>query len=292
MLPSDWSESSRAIVDDRLLKPGATGSLAAGDVETLTQMQRVSVEDLMLALLPVARHFARPPLSDFHVGAVALGTSGALYLGANLEIGGNALNQAIHAEQSAIANAFGHRERGLAAIAVTAAPCGHCRQFMNEISDAANIRVIVQGQPPRTVGDLLPASFGPGDLGIEAGLLTAPHARLRFADATTDALAQRALEAASRSYAPHTKARSGCAIRTRSRAVYAGSYLENAAFNPSLSPLQSALVSLVFAGDDLGAITRVALVELRDASISQRPGAAAALAGLAPAARIKVHTAR
>src|SRR6187549_3071821 len=68
------------------------GRMSPEDVKALATG---GVERLMTELLPVAREFARPPLSNFHVGAVALGTSGALYLGANFEVAHNALNQAI-----------------------------------------------------------------------------------------------------------------------------------------------------------------------------------------------------
>jgi cytidine deaminase len=283
-----WRESSHAIVLERLLRAGASGTMAAEDAQSLARIQARTVEQLMIDLLPVARHFSRPPLSQFQVGAVALGASGALYLGANLEIPKNGLNQAVHAEQSALANAFTRRERGIVAIAVTAAPCGHCRQFLNEITGGSQIRVIVKGQPPQTLGELLPASFGPRDLGIAAGLFSGSAAALSLVSRSRDGLAVAALDAASRSYAPHTKALAGCAVRMRSGRTYAGSYLENAAFNPSLSPLQAALVNVVFAGEDLAAVTRVALVEMRRAAISQRPAARAALAALAPGARLEV----
>jgi cytidine deaminase len=106
--------------------------------------------------------------------------SGALYLGANIEIPGNGLNQAVHAEQSALANAFAHAERGIVAIAVIAAPCGHCRQFLNEITGGSQIRVIVKGGATQTLEELLPASFGPKDLGITAGLFSGPVASIRL----------------------------------------------------------------------------------------------------------------
>ena len=228
----------------------------------------------MIRLLPVARRYARPPISNFQVGAVASGASGTLYLGANLEIGASPLQQTVHAEQSAIANAFGNRERGISAIAVTAAPCGHCRQFMNEIADGAKIRIIVAGQPARTLGDLLPSSFGPLDLGITTGMFGGGVAPLHVESA--DPVVQAALDAASRAWAPYTKAPSGCAVLTSSGRVFAGSYLENAAFNPSLPPLQSALVNLVFAGEDIASIQRVVLVEKQGAVISQRAATEAA----------------
>jgi cytidine deaminase len=250
-----------------------------------------SIETRMIEMLAKASEYSRPALSNFRVGAVALGASGELYLGANIEIAGNALNQTVHAEQAALANAFAHRERGITAIAVTAAPCGHCRQFMNEIDGASQIRVLVQGQKSVTLGELLPASFGPKDLGITAGLFNGATATLRFATETRQPLALVALEAAARAYAPHTNALSGCAVRTRSGEMYEGSYLENAAFNPSLSPLQSALVNIAMAGEEFGDIMHVALVELQDATISHRPSTAAALAALSPGARADYFTA-
>lgn len=271
-----------------LLKAGASGRISTEEVQALVRARKSTVENLMIEMLPVAAGFARPPLSNFRVGAVALGATGALYLGANIEVPGNALNQAVHAEQSALANAYTHRESGIAAIAVTAAPCGHCRQFMNEITGGSKIRVIVKGQAPRTLEELLPASFGPGDLGIAAGLFSSAPATLRYVTETRDALALTALEAARRAYAPHTRAFSGCGIRTESGRTYSGSYLENAAFNPSLSPLQSALVNVVFGGEEFAAITRVALVEVRGGAISHRAATEAAVAAVASGARVEL----
>jgi cytidine deaminase len=291
LLPG-WSDASRTLVQNRLIKPGATGRISADDVAALARTESRTVENLMVEMLAVARQFSRPPISNFKVGAVALGASGALYPGANIEMPGNGLNQAVHAEQSALANAYGHAERGITAIAVTAAPCGHCRQFMNEITGGSKIRVIVKGSAAQTLEELLPASFGPGDLGIAAGLFSSSAAKIRLVSGTGDALAAAALDAAARAYAPHTKAISGCSVRTKSGKTYAGSYLENAAFNPSLSPLQAALVNVVFAGEELGAITRVALVEMRGAVISQRPATEAVLRAIAPSARLDVFTGR
>lgn len=287
-LLAGWSEVSRTIVRTSLSGSDSTGWIAPKDVETLVHELKSSVEKLMVELLPVARHFARPPISSFRVGAVARGASGALYLGANFEVPGVALNQTIHAEQSSIANAYGHREHGIAALAVTDAPCGHCRQFMNEITDASALRVIVKGQPVRTLPELLPSSFGPKDLGMKAGMFTSAGTKLRLLSATHDALARAALDAASRAYAPYTKAPSGCALTTASGRIFAGSYIENAAFNPSLSPLQSALVNVVFGGEDPSSIRSAVLVEVRDAVISQRPATEAVLGALAPSAHLDV----
>src|SRR5206468_5952186 len=53
-----------------------------------------------------------------------------------------------------------------------------------------------------------------------------------------------ALDAARKAYAPYSKSPSGVAIRSASGRTYRGSYIENVAFNPSLSPLQVALTGL------------------------------------------------
>ncbi len=48
-----------------------------------------------------------------------------------------------------------------------------------------------------------------------------------------------------------------------------GLYLENAAFNPSLAPLQSALVALVMRQEAFANLARVVLVESAGRTISQ-----------------------
>lgn len=50
------------------------------------------------------------------------------------------------------------------------------------------------------------------------------------------------------SYCPYTRLPSGVALATGSGAVYGGRYVESAAYNPSLPPLQSALAAAVIGG--------------------------------------------
>jgi cytidine deaminase len=50
------------------------------------------------------------------------------------------------------------------------------------------------------------------------------------------------------SYCPYTRLPSGVALATASGAVYGGRYVESAAYNPSLPPLQSALAAAVIGG--------------------------------------------
>ena len=211
----------------------------------------------LVSLLPEAAALAKPPISHFHVGAVARGTSGKTYLGANLEFAGEALSFTVHAEQSAVVNAWMHGESGIDVIATSAAPCGYCRQFLNELLTAPRLLVVMPGET-RPLRELLPSSFGPRDLGISGGLLAPQDHRLTIEE--RDDLAQAALAAANMSYAPYSKSYAGVALRTHDGATVTGAYAENAAFNPSLSPLQAALSQLNLGGGRWADIAEAVLV--------------------------------
>ncbi len=65
-----------------------------------------------------------------------MGKSGAVYVGVNLEFPNVALNNSVHAEQFLVVNCLHHGEEALQMLAVSAAPCGHCRQFYAELYQA------------------------------------------------------------------------------------------------------------------------------------------------------------
>lgn len=291
LLPA-WRPESRAALLEDLNDRGLRGQIPAAKSHSILALERQSAGQLMADLLPVAQLYSRPPISDYRVGAVARGSSGSLYFGANLEVPHQILGFSVHAEQSAVANAFMHGEARLTALAVTAAPCGHCRQFLNEIEDAAGLEILIGGAAPARLAELLPSSFGPQNLGVKERLFGGTKHRLELATRAGDALASAALEAARRSYAPYSHSPSGVAVRTRAASVYSGSYLENVAFNPSLSPLESALVGLVMGGEEPDAITGAVLVELEPAAISQRSATRTVLEAFAPAAKLTILRAR
>ena len=283
-----FKQTSRDRLTRLLREPGFSGQIPASEVKGLLESEGKTIDTLMLELLPLARAYSRPPISNYLVGVVARGLSGALYLGANLEIPGHSLGFSVHGEQSAISNAYMHADSGVAAIAVTAAPCGHCRQFMNELSPGADIQILVQGSPATNLSSLLPHSFGPKDLGAKDGAFLVREVDLNLPKGISDEFAVAALDAARKSYAPYTMAHSGVAIGTGSGRIYKGSYIENAAFNPSLSPLQTALVALIAAGESHAAISRATLVEIGGAAISQRSVAEAALGAIVPGVNLQV----
>jgi cytidine deaminase len=234
--------------------------------------------DDLLALLPNAAAFAKPPVSNFRVGAVARGTSGTLYLGTNLEFAGEALSFTMHAEQSAVVSAWMGGESGIDVIATSAAPCGYCRQFLNELVTARELLVVMPNES-RPLSELLPSSFGPRDLGIDGGLLQAGNHRLTIDG--EDPLAEGALRAANMSYAPYSKSYAGVALRTKDGRMFIGAYAENAAFNPSLSPLQAALSQLNLARGQWSDIAEVVLVAVDDLHTSSTRVVLAAI-GSAP----------
>ena len=238
----------------------------------------------MLERLAEAESYARPAVSGYRVGAVVRGSSGALYLGGNIEFPGVNLSQTVHAEQAALSNAFMHDEPGIEAIAVSAAPCGHCRQFLFEFAGGSDIEILVRGQPATTLSALLPRPFGPADLKVTQG----PLSRTRIATENIDSVAQAARYAAANSYTPYTNSPSGVAVRSRRGNVYRGSYIENSAYNPSLPPLQVALVAMTLANEDFSEIAEVVLSEASNNSVSQLSATKSVLAGIASRAEFRL----
>jgi cytidine deaminase len=94
--------------------------------------------------------------------------------------------------------------------------------------------------------------------------------------------------AAANAYAPYSNSPSGVAIRSRRGNVYRGSYIENAAFNPSLPPFQVALVGMAMANEDFSDIAEVVLAEAANNSISQLSATKSVLAAVAPRAEFRL----
>lgn len=260
--------------------------IEAHKVSNILRLTNLTHEKLLQELIPIAKPLARPPISTYYVGAAALGKSGNIYLGVNLEFKGFPLNQAVHGEQFLIANARIHGETELIAIAVSAAPCGHCRQFLNEMG-AVQTQILIPNHPPKSLSQFLPEAFGPQDLGLTGGLLTSVD---YYKSQHPCSLTARAIDAALSSYAPYSKSLSGLALRVKDGTIYSGSYMENAAFNPSLSPLQSALVALVADKRDYDEICEAILVEQKSAVISHASISEEILKSLAPKAKFKLES--
>ena len=234
--------------------------LTGEQVSSLKSATGLDEDALAFALLPLAAACARTPLSNFNVGAIARGVSGTWYFGANMEFIGATMQQTVHAEQT-----------------VNYTPCGHCRQFMNELNSGLDLRIHLPGREAHALRDYLPDAFGPKDLEIKTLLMDEQDHGYAL---TGDALSQAAIAAANRSHMPYSKSPSGVALECKDGRIFSGSYAENAAFNPTLPPLQGALILLNLKGYDYPDIQRAVLGEKADAPLIQWDATSATLKAL------------
>ena len=136
--PPNWplrtqyaSPLCQAIRDPFRPAPGCPAAHAGDDfqarftpdqVATLKAATGLDDRALRLALLPLAAACSVAPISRFFVGAIACGLSGTWYFGANMEFAGQGLFHSVHAEQSAISNAWLGGETGISEITVNYTP--------------------------------------------------------------------------------------------------------------------------------------------------------------------------
>ena len=114
-----------------------------------------------------ARENAYAPYSHYSVGACILTANGSTFTGCNFE--NASYGATICAERCAASCAINAGEKKFAAIAIaanTAAwPCGICRQVLREFACSLDMPVIVGPTggafAVKTLGELLPESFGP-----------------------------------------------------------------------------------------------------------------------------------
>jgi cytidine deaminase len=127
-------------------------------------------DESLLAAAREATADAVVPYSGFRVGAVLLTDDGRTHRGANLEVAN--YSNTLHAEEVALARALMAGDRAFAALAVASSgddlvtPCGMCRQSLAEFCPP-DLRVVCEdgtGHERFTLGDLLPAAFGPDAL--------------------------------------------------------------------------------------------------------------------------------
>ena len=103
---------------------------------------------------------AYAPYSQFHVGAALLARDGRVLEGVNAENAAYPLG--VCAERSALSRAAteGLRPGDIEAIAITASPCGGCRQWLHEWKIDRIVYRRAGGEVvSRTAAELLPDSF-------------------------------------------------------------------------------------------------------------------------------------
>lgn len=248
-------------------------------------------EELMLLALPAAETMARPPISGFFVGAVGLeAETGNLILGGNVEFPGTHLGTTVHGEGFVATRAFS-RGTALAAIAIGEAhPCAHCRQYLSEFAATSDLVLIDPLGHRLRMADLYPWPFDPGYLGDKGALPEAvPWPALRLArNDLEDAVATRLLEAGRRAHAPYSKCPGAVALLMRDGAIVAGSAIESVAFNPTMGPLQAALIDLLAHGYSYDDIAGATLGTVEDGAVDYSRSTAELLAAVAPGVRLAV----
>lgn len=242
-----------------LLDKDFAGHIDAQQLAELQTQSKMELNELLLALLPIAAALARPPISQFYVGAIAKGKSGDIYMGANIELPGEALFHSVHAEQSAISHAWLSGETAIEDIIVNASPCGHCRQFINELVEGSKVKIHLPDQATAPLSHYLPYAFGPSDLDVTEPLLSKQQQTLSLD--SNDPMIIEGLDHAGLSYAPYTKTYASVVLETKDGATYCGRYAENAAFNPSMQPMQMALSTMARHNRDFSEINRAVLIE-------------------------------
>ena len=120
--------------------------------------QPVDLELLARADAAAARAYA--PYSRFHVGCAVSTRDGNVVEGVNVENAAYPLG--VCAERAAFARAIseGHRPGDFVVAAITASPCGGCRQWLLEMGVERVVFRSGDRVVTMTPDELLPASFG------------------------------------------------------------------------------------------------------------------------------------
>jgi cytidine deaminase len=131
-----------------------------------------SVKQQLIAAARDAAGRAYCPYSRFRVGAAVLTSSGEVHSGCNVENASYGLT--ICAERNAIFHAAAVSGPGLEIRMIVVytptpeptAPCGACRQVLNEFGPEAQVLCVCDGPTAiaHRLPDLLPAAFGPANL--------------------------------------------------------------------------------------------------------------------------------
>ena len=110
------------------------------------------------------------PYSQFHVGAVVLTDDGLMFEGCNVENASYGLT--ICAERNAVFQMIARAQQKIVAVVIytpttkPSAPCGACRQVINEFGPDALIMSVCDGPDvlKKSLSELLPDAFGPANL--------------------------------------------------------------------------------------------------------------------------------
>jgi cytidine deaminase len=216
---------------------------------------------------------AHTVISGYPVGACVLGESGKVYLGANFEFFAP-LSNTVHGEQCAIFNAAVNKEKSIVKLAVNAAPCGHCRQYLVEIGDPDKLDVIFCSNKGNFISnklsEIIPENFGPMNLGIKTNVFNSPAIGNNIGTVTgvsTDAKinttgAKLAEQMCREAYAPYSLKPVGISLEFKDNSLVGGKSIENAAYNPTVTAVRGTFALASLMGKDFTQLKTVNICEL------------------------------
>ncbi len=237
------------------------GILLHHEVDEIRESHGLSDDELLLLSRTVAEGFAQPPISDFHVGAVGLeAETGNLIFGGNLEFVGAHIGNTVHGEGFVYARAFS-RGTSVKTICIGEAhPCAHCRQFLSEFAATRELTLIDPLGHRLSMSQLYPWPFDPGYLsqpGIVAGEMRHPGLELKApGKLVSDDVAAKLTEIGRHSYTPYGKSPAALVLTLKDGTLIGGAAIESVSFNPTMSPLQAAMIDLYahgYGGSDIAA---------------------------------------
>lgn len=265
--------------------------LAAGiATEVVSEFGLASVRDLMCLLLDVAKDIASPSVSDFHVGAVGLeAETGNLILGGNVEFPGTHLGFTLHGEGFVFTRAMS-RGTNISVVAIGEAhPCAHCRQCLAEYAGSEELKLIDPLGHTLTLAQLYPWPFDPNYLG-ESGAVPGRElwSELKFDEAAVWPVAETLLAIGRRSHSPYSKCPGAVSLHLRDGNTVSGMAIESVAFNPTIHPIQAAMVDLLAHGYAYADISGATLGTVRGGDVDYSASTLELLSRVAPEAPLHV----
>jgi cytidine deaminase len=202
-------------------------------------------------------------MSGYPVGACVLGgETGTVYIGANFEFCSRLINT-VHGEQCAIHNAAVHGEPSITKLAVNAAPCGVCRQYLVEIGPPENLDVIFCDNNGKFVSyklsNLIIESFGPENLGQSQTSLKHTPQQINIKN-TDEPSVKEAKKMFKQAYSPYTNIPEGIVLEFKQGQIARGQTIENAAYNPSLSAFRGACSLAALKGYNMEDLSKIIYV--------------------------------
>jgi cytidine deaminase len=243
-------------------------SLSREEVADVCGATNMAPREISALLLGVASAMAQMPGDGNHIGAVAEGESGNLYVGAPYAWAGKGIKFSAHGVQTAVLNAWHQGEKRLSSLMVETPPCACCRQFLHELHNWNAIKLYVATEGPKSLkkGSVVEIEFSNVGLrggGIKEELMNRPPRELALGKSDNNELINLAADAASKSYAPYSNNNAGIALRTKQGIVYQGRYVESKTSILGALAIETALLNLIMSGDKIENVKEILLVETR-----------------------------